>query len=522
MKKIILSVSILCMFATGFRGGCLIDILITSNPALWSLITGMRYTSSEAVQIYYLAAGDNGTVYRSSDPRIDPFVEINTGISGNIKALRNSPRTDTSVTFGVGDNGLIVRSLNQGFNWITLTSGTATDLNDVEFLSSGFTSLAAIGDNGMILTSSDCGNNWVQVASPVSKNLNSIYSINSFITIAVGDDGTIIRTTNGGMNWVSASLEDTTTDLNKIGSMGTWFFGTIMGIAGDNGALYQSTNYLSWTPLVSETTEDLYDLRFRNASSGFVTGNNGAVRFTTNGGFNWYSDPFINSVSEERINSSLILNDTTAISVTGNMILLSHANESLLPVEMSLFTYSLTDNDVELKWTTSSETNNAGFHIECSVISREEPLSNTWSEIGFVTGNGNSTQPVSYSFIDNDLRSGRYAYRLKQTDYNGNFEYFSLNTEILIGLPENFTLDQNFPNPFNPSTKISFGIPYSSETKLSVFDISGKEIATLANGKMEAGNYVFTWNASGFSTGVYFYKLTADGFTQVKKMMLLK
>lgn len=89
-------------------------------------------------------------------------------------------------------------------------------------------------------------------------------------------------------------------------------------------------------------------------------------------------------------------------------------------------------------------------------------------------------------------------------------------------IPKTFVLYQNYPNPFNPVTNIAFDIPQKGNVKLYVFDILGREIATLVNQVMDPGSYRFDYNASELSSGIYFYKLETDGFTNVKKMMLVK
>ncbi|MBK8981406.1 MAG: T9SS type A sorting domain-containing protein [Ignavibacteria bacterium] len=121
-----------------------------------------------------------------------------------------------------------------------------------------------------------------------------------------------------------------------------------------------------------------------------------------------------------------------------------------------------------------------------------------------------------------NLTSGIYTYRLKQIDYNGNFEYYNLNGEVIVGVPNNFDLSQNYPNPFNPETKINFQIPNESNVSLVVFDNSGKEVATLVNGNKTAGYHTVSFNASNLSSGIYFYKLETEGFTKVMKMALVK
>jgi hypothetical protein len=91
-------------------------------------------------------------------------------------------------------------------------------------------------------------------------------------------------------------------------------------------------------------------------------------------------------------------------------------------------------------------------------------------------------------------------------------------------IPDKFSLSQNFPNPFNPSTKINVSIPAgeSGNIKLEVYDALGRLISTLINGKMNAGLYELTWNASNIPSGVYFYTLTAGSFKETKSMILLK
>jgi hypothetical protein len=94
--------------------------------------------------------------------------------------------------------------------------------------------------------------------------------------------------------------------------------------------------------------------------------------------------------------------------------------------------------------------------------------------------------------------------------------------EIGTNLPSNFELNQNYPNPFNPVTKIRFAVPVSSNVSLTVMDITGRIISELFKGNIKAGNYEYTFNGSNLSSGIYFYKLQTDNFTQIKKMTLVK
>jgi hypothetical protein len=90
------------------------------------------------------------------------------------------------------------------------------------------------------------------------------------------------------------------------------------------------------------------------------------------------------------------------------------------------------------------------------------------------------------------------------------------------GVPKEYLLNQNFPNPFNPSTSISFSIPTRSFVSLKVFDLIGREVTTVVSEEMSAGSYIKQWNAQNLPSGVYFYRLQTGAFTQTKKLLLLK
>ncbi|MGQ9799148.1 MAG: T9SS type A sorting domain-containing protein [Ignavibacterium sp.] len=210
--------------------------------------------------------------------------------------------------------------------------------------------------------------------------------------------------------------------------------------------------------------------------------------------------------------------------------------QSIIPVELTSFAAVVNGNDVQLSWTTATETNNRGFEIQRSVISNgvRNP---EWEAAGFVSGNGTTTEPKNYSFTDKGLASGKYIYRLKQIDFDGTSEY-SNEIEVEVLAPMEFALEQNYPNPFNPTTKIRFSIPASSLNSFSkgertfvtlkVFDILGNEVATLVNEEKPAGVYEvdfstgFFGDASNMTSGVYIYKLTAGNFSAIRKMMLIK
>ncbi|NCS90670.1 MAG: T9SS type A sorting domain-containing protein, partial [Ignavibacteria bacterium] len=192
-----------------------------------------------------------------------------------------------------------------------------------------------------------------------------------------------------------------------------------------------------------------------------------------------------------------------------------------IPVELVSFSASANDGEVSLNWTTATETNNASFEIERSLDNID------YITISNLKGNGTTTEMHTYSFTDVVSISAKMFYRLKQIDFNGSFTY-SKTIEVDVNtMPGDFVLSQNYPNPFNPSTTIKYSVSkiinnQSSIINLKVYDALGNEVATLVNEEKSPGNYEVEWNASGFASGVYFYRLKAGDFNSVKKLVLMK
>jgi hypothetical protein len=140
---------------------------------------------------------------------------------------------------------------------------------------------------------------------------------------------------------------------------------------------------------------------------------------------------------------------------------------------------------------------------------------------------GNSNSPKEYSYLDKNLNSAKYQYRLKMVDDNGSFNYSKI-IEAEVAAPKMFNVSQNYPNPFNPSTVINYTIPFEGSISIRFYNSIGQLISEVNESTRQAGYYDLNFSASGLSSGIYFYSVSAvssDGkitLNSVKKMMILK
>ncbi len=206
---------------------------------------------------------------------------------------------------------------------------------------------------------------------------------------------------------------------------------------------------------------------------------------------------------------------------------------SIVPVELSLFTIEISkeESSVILKWETASEKNNHGFEVERNMISSAAGNSGDFSTIGFVEGNGTTTEKSFYRYADDLSRTGftgTAQYRLRQVDFDGTFSYSGVVQVSLNILMKDYHLEQNYPNPFNPSTNIRFNIPEESKVKVEIINSLGEIVSELVNEVRESGFYNETWNAGNFSSGVYYVRMKAvslvseKSYLQTIKILYLK
>ena len=255
----------------------------------------------------------------------------------------------------------------------------------------------------------------------------------------------------------------------------------------------------------------------------------------------WDFPPYITGVLQDIINGTFInvpMVDSGSYTVTDpyvfNRLRMLIDFNITTPVELVMFNAIVSDENVQLNWTTATETNNSGFEIQ-RTSPRPSPYQGEggeagrgWESIGFVPGFGTTTETKSYSFVDDKVATGNYKYRLKQIDFDGTFEY-SNEIEVEVDFtPKEFVLYQNYPNPFNPSTTIKYSLPVESNVRINIYNSLGEMIEELISETQPTGNYEVTWNAQNYSSGVYYYSFevnSADGsqsHREMKKIVFLK
>ncbi len=204
-----------------------------------------------------------------------------------------------------------------------------------------------------------------------------------------------------------------------------------------------------------------------------------------------------------------------------------------LPIQMTSFSaVLLNSDDAELSWSTATEVQNAGWEVERKIVNGswkmegganpQSSISNRqWTKVGFISGAGASNSPKNYSFTDMKLAPGQYAYRLKQINKDGTYKY-SQEAEIAVEAPHVFALEQNYPNPFNPATRIQYSVAGTQKVMLKVYDVLGREVATLVNELQSPGTYEVNFDGSKLASGIYYYRLQSGNNVAAKKMLMIK
>jgi len=377
--------------------------------------------------------------------------------------------------------------------WITQTSGTTTSLNSLCFINSN-TGWAA-GDNGTVLKTTNGGINWVLKPCGTNTALRSISFLNSNTGWICGDNGTAKKTTDGGETWSTQSVAtpNMLSDIFIIDQDNAYIIGSNVFFRTANGGN-------NWTQITGWGGNYLY---FTSLSTGFYAAGD-QISKTINQGTNWT----MVYAGTTGLGKVMFPNSFTGYAGAGNGTFIKTTNEGnnwlLLSTGISS---DLTDTYFNDGLTGYMIGNNG------TVVNTTNGGGNWSSQNSGVLG---SLSEIQFTDYNNGWIVGSNGVILHTTNGGVGIKQISEN------IPASSELMQNYPNPFNPSTIIRYQITKNEFVSLKIFNITGSELATLVKEKQTPGTYEVTFDGSDFSSGVYFYKLVTEGFSEIKKMVFIK
>lgn len=375
----------------------------------------------------------------------------------------------TSATL-VGEDGIIMKTTNNGLDWMEQSSG----VTNVLYGNSHKTGLAlAVGENGVILKTTDDGENWEFISSGTLENLNDVEVTNSLQAAACGNNGAVLVSNNQGENWSVVSV-NTANNLNDI-----IFVNNNTGfIIGENSTLLKSTDGgNSWTLIEMEFGSRNFNAIYAlDEDNIIVVGTQGSIFMTNDGGISWSG--VLGLSYETDFNDIVFFNSTNGIIAGNDGLILKTSNGGL-------------------SWHPSKVT---------------------------VSGDDYDFFSVAFADVNNGISTGRNGTEIYTTDGGSTWtesapEVFSIKT-LHSNKSKEVKLNQNYPNPFNPTTNISYELSFDANVNIRVYDMLGKEVASLVSGYQSAGSHTVNFNASNLSSGVYFYTLSVrNGANEIKNVM---
>jgi photosystem II stability/assembly factor-like uncharacterized protein len=379
--------------------------------------------------------------------------------------------TDDFTGSVVGMYGTILRTTNGGITWILQDSGTQNHLEDVHFIDENFGT--AVGFNGTILRTANGGITWSQLPIGSGLSFNAIYFLNENVGIALGGYS-IYKTTDGGITW-SQKLYLYGRALDDI-DFADQYNGIVVG--GLVTQIIKTTDAgETWNIQYATSNMWLHGVSYFDVNNCIAVGWQGSggtiILKTTNGGTDWFQQ--MSGISLEELNDVSFVNENNGTIVGPNGTILNTTDGGYTWIQQS----SITTNDLFNVYFTNPQN---GF-----AIGEDGTLISTYLP-GVV-----SVEP------ENEIEPS----------------------------PKNYLLSQNYPNPFNPVTKIKYSIPQNvkretGNVNLKIYDVLGREVATLVNEEKPAGEYEVEFDGSSLTSGIYFYQIKAGEFLQTKKMVLLK
>jgi photosystem II stability/assembly factor-like uncharacterized protein len=420
-------------------------------------------------------------------------------------AVRPTPRyscyTDTNIGYIVGDSGRIIKNTSTQIGISQNYLFSKYPITSTSFINANIGYMVLSNGNfyqfSYIYKTTNSGINWFQSYSGYEQLFKNVMFSGNYGV--VNGSRQLLLTQNGGNNW-SYYWYPTSYDINKSCILPN----TKAFAVGDNNVIAQSYNFGTWSAYPISGVGHLKDIAFPDENTGYIISNNNKYLKSTNSGNNW----IINTFPYDNIECMYFLNPSTGF-ICASYKLLKTTNGGVNWIEKP-------SNNTHLLKSIYFLDTSKGFYIGYYVPPGYTTNGGAnWSNINLHY----SKQIFCINFINSSTGyiTGECGTIFRTT--NGGIVWVN---NIESKIPENFSLSQNYPNPFNPSTNIKYQIKNNGLVTLTIFDILGKEITTLVKEKQSPGTYEENWDGSAYPSGVYFYKLTAGEFTEIKKMVLIK
>lgn len=450
------------------------------------------------------ATSFGNTVYKAYDGSFLNWTNtISVGLPDKyLYCIYNTGSSIFSASFFSG----VYKTVDSCAHWSYASNGiTGTLLSSLA--SNNNTMYATTVGCGMFV-STDNGNNWVASNSGINTIFQyslTPYSVNMFAGTAQG----VFLTTNNGSSWVLSGLLN-----KKIISMSTIGTGIFAGesVVDTSGNLYISNDGGQTWPLIYSPPDPI--TCFTNIGTNILFGTRGSgVYLSLNGGTAW--NVMNNGLSNLFVNSITSLGTSTVAVGTNQGVFVSTDLGSVWTSTSLTYTTNGLAND----GTNIIAATNAGIYLS-------KDMGSSW----LVKNDGLYTDTVANCVLiaNSDVLIGMFPIDPKADQIASLIWKRTLNN-LVIGIknissevPDKFQLMQNYPNPFNPTTIVRWQMKENALVTLKIFDITGRQIGVYVNEKLKAGVYETKIDASGLSSGVYFYRLQAGNFVDTKKMILLK
>ena len=526
------------------------SFVTTDYGETWSNVTQLEGAS---VFSYYsigdtIFVGARNKIYRSTDNG-NTFTTININFNFSIVNIYSITSTGSTVFIATSYDG-VYKSTDFGNTWSSSNQGMGP--KDVRAITITDASSLIAGTHYVgMYRSTDLGLSWNKSMTGFPAGISILSILESESSIYAGTRDGVYRTDNNGDSWIKLSGTNDTVNYCTVWDLceldGTLYISAFLQF---NTTVYKTSDEgMTWIRSGTGLPTDLTFIKGLVASgNNIVAGTDEGIYYSSDNGDSWHpSNGPIDNIESLAVSGNYVYAAVPSgygvyrsvdsgvnwsLSLQSTVDYVDVAAKDNYAFAGSFFAGARYSANYGGTWSASS-----GFPSDASIfvigpvangmVLAGTDLEPSWIYASF--NNGAYYSPYSEGLFENasvEAFAVNDTFMFAGTDYNGVWRRFRPGVVGIEdqnnNLPTEYSLSQNYPNPFNPSTTIEYSIPKSANVKLEVYNSLGEKVATLVNAYEEAGTYKINFNAEGLSSGIYFYRITSNGFIRMKKMTLLK